>query len=542
MMAESRTERATPAAPPHRNGGAAVVEALAAHGTRTVFGIPGTHNLEIYRHLGANGLRHVTPRHEQGAGYAADGHARVTGRPGVVITTTGPGLTNAMTAAATSYADSVPVLYISPGMPRGLVGRDIGYLHETKDSSAAMSNLVRWSRRVDSADEAAAAVHDAFASFESGRPRPVHIEVPVDVLDEDWHGKAEHGDRRRPVSRPTPTETDLATAADLLERSQSPMVVAGGGCVDAPAELQALAERLDSSVVTTCNGKGVLPESHPLAVGSNIRLPVVQQALGDADVVLVVGSELGDSDLWGGRIQPRTVVRADIDAAQLQKNCRADATLHGDSAEVLAGLARWLTPRASGAGPRRAAELRDAAAAEAAKDAGPHAELCRALAGVLPQDAIVSGDSSQLCYYGGVHLLRLQRPRRFLYMPGYATLGYALPAAIGGAVADPTAPVTALVGDGAFMFSLQELATAVEQRLPLAIVLADNGGYREIRDGMDAAGIERTGVDLHRPDFAALARSFGAYAAETAGPDALAHAVVQAWQADRPTVIVVDLT
>ena len=528
----------------HRNGGAAVVEALAAHGTRTVFGIPGTHNLELYRHLRANGLRHVTPRHEQGAGYAADGHARVTGRAGVVITTTGPGLTNAMTAAATSYADSVPVLYVSPGMPRGLVGRDIGYLHETKDSSAAMGNLVRWSRRVESPDEAAAAVHDAFASFESGRPRPVHIEVPVDVLGEDWRDGVGNGDGDRPtaVSRPTPTESDLAAAADLLEHAQSPMLVAGGGCVDAPAELRGLAERLDAPVVTTCNGKGVLPESHPLAVGSHIRLPVVQHALDDSDAVLVVGSELGDSDLWGGRIQPRTVVRVDIDAAQLQKNCRADATVLGDAAEVLAALSGRLTSRGSGDGPRRAAQLRDAAAAEAAKDAGPHAELCRALAGVLPDDAIVSGDSSQLCYYGGVHLLSLQRPRRFLYMPGYATLGYALPAAVGGAVADPSAPVTALVGDGAFMFSLQELATAVEQRLPMAVVLADNGGYREIRDGMDAAGIERTGVELHRPDFASLARAFGAYAAEPSDPDELARAATEAWEADRPTVIVIDLT
>jgi thiamine pyrophosphate-dependent acetolactate synthase large subunit-like protein len=538
-MAEDRTEGATPAAPPHRNDGAALVEALAAHGTRTVFGIPGTHNLEIYRHLRVNGLRHVTPRHEQGAGYAADGHARVTGRPGVVITTTGPGLTNAMTAAATSYADSIPVLYVSPGVPRGLSGRDIGYLHETKDSSAAMNNLVRWSRRVGSADETAAAVHDAFASFESGRPRPVHIEVPVDVLDEDWHGETGAGHRR---PRPTPSEADLAAAAALLERAQNPMVLAGGGCVDAPGEVRAMAERLDCPVVTTCNGKGVLPESHPLAVGSHIRLRVVQQAVDDADVVLVVGSELGDSDLWGGQIQPRAVVRVDIDAAQLQKNCRADATVLGDAASVLDGLTGRLTPRAPGDGSHRTAELREAAAAEAATDAGPHAELCHALDGVLPDDAIVSGDSSQLCYYGGVHLLRLQRPRRFLYMPGYATLGYALPAAIGGAVADPAAPVTALVGDGAFMFSLQELATAVEQRLPIAVVLADNGGYREIRDGMDAAGIERTAVDLHRPDFAALARSFGAYAAEPGDADALAQTVTEAWNADRPTVIVVDLT
>src|SRR5918998_4828851 len=174
----------------HRNGGAAVVETLAAHGVDTIFGIPGTHNLELYRHLPRAGVRAITPRHEQGAGYAAEAYARVSGRPGVVVTTSGPGLTNAMTAAATAHAESQPVLILSPGVPTGTEGADLGLLHEVKDASGAMQRLVRWSRRVRSAAEAAEAVTGAFASFSGTRPRPVHVEVPVDVLAEAWTGTA----------------------------------------------------------------------------------------------------------------------------------------------------------------------------------------------------------------------------------------------------------------------------------------------------------------------------------------------------------------
>ena len=173
----------------HRNGGAAVVETLAAHGIDTIFGIPGTHNLEIYRHLPNNGIRAITPRHEQGAGYAAEAFARVSGRPGVVVTTSGPGLTNVMTAASTAYAESQPMLLLSSGLPTGAEGGDLGQLHEAKNPRGAMDQLVRWSRRVGSADEAAAAVTEAFGSFGGGRPRPVHIEVPFDVLEQSWSGR-----------------------------------------------------------------------------------------------------------------------------------------------------------------------------------------------------------------------------------------------------------------------------------------------------------------------------------------------------------------
>lgn len=282
----------------HRNGGAAVVESLTAHGVDTVFGIPGTHNLEIYRHLQAEGVHTITPRHEQGAGYAAEAYARVSGRPAVVVTTSGPGLTNVMTAAATAYAESQPMLIVSPGMPTGTEGRDLGQLHEAKNTSAAMGELVAWSRRVGTADEAAEAVTAAFSGFVGGRPRPVHIEVPVDVLTQDWSGRAH---RAEPAAAPVADAVAVVRAAETLAAAHNPVIIAGGGAVGAQQEITALSEALAAPVATTVNGKGVVDEGHALSVGASVRLRALQKAAADSDALLVIGSELGDSDLWEGR-------------------------------------------------------------------------------------------------------------------------------------------------------------------------------------------------------------------------------------------------
>ena len=290
----------------HRNGGAAVVETLATHGVDTIFGIPGTHNLEIYRHLPRTGIRAITPRHEQGAGYAAEAFARVTGRPGVVVTTSGPGLTNVMTAASTAYAESQPMLVLSSGLPTGAEGRDLGQLHEAKNPLGAMDQLVRWSRRVQSADEAAAAVTEAFGSFTGGCPRPVHIEVPFDVLEQSWSGMPELCTK---ADAPQADPDAVRRAAEVLAAAAQPMIIAGGGAVDAQAEVTALAEALGAPVATTVNGTAVVDDAHPLAVGASIRLRVLQKAAADSDALLVVGTELGDSDLWS-----RTDSRPDGDS------------------------------------------------------------------------------------------------------------------------------------------------------------------------------------------------------------------------------------
>ena len=521
----------------NRNGGAAVVETLAAHGVETVFGIPGTHNLELYRHLSTNGVRAITPRHEQGAGYAAGAYAWVTGRPGVVVTTSGPGLTNAMTAAATAYAESQPLLVISPGMPTGTEGRDLGQLHEAKNTSAAMDQLVQWSRRVRSSDEAADAVADAFAGFAAGRPRPVHIEIPVDVLEQQWSG------RPRPPVDVTVAAADAASvrrAAEVLSKADRPLVIAGGGAVDAQAEVTALTERLGAPVATTVNGKGVVAESHPLSVGASIRLPALQGAAADSDGLLLIGTELGDSDLWGGQIRGRTVIRCDIDAAQLHKNCPADHVLLGDARATVRALLGEL-PDDAAPDSGRAATLRAHCRDEALPDAGIHAEINAAVRQALPVDGVLAGDSSQVTYFGSVHFFDMPAPRRFCYSPGFATLGYGLPAGLGAAIALPGTPVAVLLGDGAMMFAVQELATLVQHRLPVPVVVVDSGGYQEILDQERSRDIAPIGVELNSPDFAALAVAMGARGERTTSVADLPDLITSALGAAGPTVIHFDI-
>jgi len=522
----------------HRNGGAAVVETLAAHGVDAIFGIPGTHNLEIYRHLPSAGIRAVTPRHEQGAGYAAEAYARVSARPGVVVTTSGPGLTNVMTAASTAYAESQPLLVLSSGLPTGAVGRDLGQLHEAKNPLGAMDQLVRWSRRVDSADEAAAAVTEAFAGFTGGRPRPVHIEVPYDVLEQAWSGEPQ---RCTEAVAPQADPAAVRRAADVLAAAAHPMIITGGGAVDAQADVTALAEALGAPVATTVNGKGVVDESHPLSVGAAVRLRALQKAAADSDALLVVGSELGDSDLWGGQIRGRTVIRCDIDPAQLDKNCPADHELLGDAAATLSALSAALPGRHSGNGSERAAALREACRDEAMSDAGPYAEINAAVRAAMPVDAVLAGDSSQVTYFGSVHFFDLPAPRRFCYSPGYATLGYGLPAGLGAAMGRPDAAVAVLLGDGALMFSVQELMTLVEQRISIPVIVVDNGGYQEIKDQEAARGIPPIGVELRTPDFAGLAVAMGARGLRTTSTADLTDLVRDALGADGPTLIHLDI-
>jgi len=519
-------------------GGAAVIDALVAHGVRDVFGIPGTHNLELYRYLPASGIRHVVTRHEQGAGYAADGYARVSGRPGVLITTSGPGITNAITALATAYADSVPVLAISPGPPRGQVGADVGWLHEAKNQQGALEAVCGRSIRVESAEEIPETLASVFEGFSTKRARPVHLEVPVDVLEGPW--------TRRPVpvhavAVPVgPPRAQVEEIAAALDGSRRPLLVAGGGARGAADDVLALAE-YGVPVLTTVNGKGILDESHPAALSAGIRLAAAHRAINDADLLIVVGSELGDSDLWGGVVARgeagrRTVVRIDVDPAQMHKNVRADLPIVGDASLVLGGLVDLL--REKDFAPRSlTATARDEIAAGAAPDAGPWEKIQQVLSDALPPDTVVAGDSSQVTYYGTVHYWPFTPANRLIYPTGYATLGYGLPAAIGAKVAEPGRPVVALVGDGAAMFSIQELVTATEQRLPIPVVVVDNGGYAEIREQMLDRGIEPQGVDLARPDFAAMARAIGAHGvvaetAEETGPLAAA-----ALDSDRPTVI-----
>ncbi|HCU95463.1 MAG TPA: acetolactate synthase [Actinobacteria bacterium] len=521
---------------PFVTGGQAVVDTLIAHGVDTVFGIPGTHSLPLYAALARCPIRHVTPRSEQGGGYAADGYARSSGRPGVCIVTSGPGLTNIATPVGQAYSDSIPLLVISPGMPAEIEGGDRGYLHEMKSQVGMMNGIASWSHRTRTHQDAVNAIDRAFREFATSRPRPVHIEIPLDMLAEpgwvDTH-------KPYPGRVPAPLPDRLQAVADVLRHAESPALVFGGGARRAARQARKLAERLGAGVVTTVNGKGVLSEDHPLSLGASIRLQAAQAYLESADVLVAVGTELGDSDLWGACLRPRgTVVRLDIDYSQLQKNVPAQLTLLGDAAGTLTALLEHLPGADSSHGSRKALlhAVRGEIQCEAKADGAEWIELLSVLEHSLSKDAIVTGDSAMVCYYGFAHFYPQQHPSSFLYPTGFATLGFSLPAAIGAKIAEPTRQVVALSGDGGLLFTVGEIATAVEQRLGIPIIIVNNQGYGEIRRQMVQAGMPRIGVDLANPDFADLARAFGSHGVSTE-LDGLEDALGNALDRDLPTII-----
>jgi acetolactate synthase-1/2/3 large subunit len=514
-------------------GGQALARALAAHGVDTVWGIPGTHNLEIYAHLPRAGIRHVSPRHEQGAGFAADGYARVTGRPGVCITTSGPAALNAATALGQAYSDSVPVLAVSAGMPLRHPGRGNGELHETKDQHAALDAIVAYSHRVTSVPEIPVAVAQAFAAMATGRPRPVHLEIPLDVLEERAEVPSV-APLRPPTATPDPDALDAAAAR--LAGAMRPAIIAGGGARRAAAELRALAERLGAPVLCTINGKGVFPEDHPLSAGAGLARSVPQELAEDSDVVLVVGSGLSPAELWFGPLPlAGKVVRVDIDAAQAVTGVLPDVVVVGDAAVALAGL---LDRLGEGAGdPERAARWRSRHLEEARAMGKRWSWILDGIAAASGRDGIVAGDSAMVCYHAAVTSLPAYRPASFLYPTGYGTLGYGLPAAIGAKLGRPEARVIGLLGDGGIMFTIAELAAAAQLRLPLPVVVVDNGGYGEIRNEMAERGDPVHAVDLEGLDFAALGRVLGCEGVAVDDEDSLADALERGFAADRPTVL-----
>ena len=465
------------------------------------------------------------------------------------LTTSGPAILNAAAAAAQAWSDSVPVLFVSPGLPTDHPGLGNGYLHEVRDQRAAMGSIVAYSHRVGSVAEIPHAVAAAFTAMTGGRPRPVHLEIPLDLL-EATAAVEPVAPVRVPTAVPPPAELDAA--ARLLRAAQRPVLLVGGGAKAAAGPLRALAERLGAPVLTTANGKGVLDEDHPLAVGAGLHQPSARRLAEDADVVLAVGTELAPSDLWTG---PYTLtgilVRIDIDAAAVTTNADPAVRLVGDAAATLDALAKSLDPVSGNGcysdhyhsqGRARAEVARAALRADAAVEGAAWREILAALAPVVDGSTVIAGDSTMVCYYGALSGLAVHRPAGFLYPTGGGTLGYGLPAAIGAKVAEPQSRVLAILGDGGIMFTVAELAAAAQLGLALPVLVVDNGGYGEIRNEMIDRGDPVTAVDLGSVefgsvDFAALAGAMGCHGVRIDDPAELTASVTKALAADRPTVL-----
>src|SRR5690606_10844488 len=386
-----------------------------------------------------------TSRHGQGAGYAADGYAKVTGAPGVVLTTAGPALLNAAAALAQSYADSVPVLLISPGPPTD---------HEAGGQST-LDGRTGGSERVRTVEDIPAAVARAFAAMATGRPRPRHLEVPIDLLDKSADVEVVPP---VPVPAPRPDLTELHRATELLAYALRPGIIAGGGARGAHRELVALAERLDAPVLTTSAGKGVIAEDHPLALGAGLHLPAAAAFVKDCDVVLAVGTELAPADLRNGPLECELLVRVDVDAGQVNRNATPRLAVVGDAAATLRFVVDALGPK-----PRRrrrhaveqpgdrGADWRARIDAEARAEGRPWLPLLDVIDAALGRDGIFAGDGAMACTYGAVANLPRYLPRTFLHPTGAGTLGYGLPAAIGALVGWPHARAVAMHGDAGFM-------------------------------------------------------------------------------------------
>ncbi|WP_458525969.1 5-guanidino-2-oxopentanoate decarboxylase [Onishia taeanensis] len=498
------------------------------YGVDTVFGIPGVHTVELYRGLDDSGLRHVTPRHEQGAGFMADGYARATGKPGVCFIITGPGMTNIATAMGQALADSVPMLTISSVNRRDTLGRGQGRLHELPSQQQLLSGVARFSHTLLDPTALPEVLARAFAVFEGMRPGPVHIEIPIDLFEAPVPAPTEG--RAPLIHRPAPDPAGLATAAAWLHEATRPLVLLGGGCASAPEAARALVDRLDAPTVTTINAKGLLGRHHPLDLGANAALPAVRELARDADVILAIGTELGETDydvvfdddfLLTGRL-----IRVDLDPEQLVRNQSLSLGLIADAGATMEALLAHVPVALSRQGQQRTAATMDALALPQDPAFAPFVPLFETLAEVMPE-AILVGDSCAPVYAAN-HLVAQPQPRRFFNAStGYGTLGYGLPAALGAQLARPDLPVVAMVGDGGVMFTLAEIATAVEERLPVVILLWHNGGYEEIRRFMDNAGVTRLGVDIQAPDFQTLASGFGCLATRVDDPASLAQALLQ---------------
>ena len=494
--------------------GEALVELLADYGVELVFGIPGTHSIELYRGLGAGNLRHISPRHEQGGGFMADGYARISGKPGVCFVITGPGVTNIATPLGEAYMDAVPMLVISPVNEPDPDNHNRGRLHEITNQSAVTAPLTAFSATVGKPDEIPQLLARAFALFASERPAPVHISIPLSILPMSVAKKW------RAQSPPLPQlgERDqLHETALALQLAQKPVIVAGGGASGCAENILRLAQEIPCPLLTTVAGRGIIPDNHPLCAGAQLRSSGIQKLLADSDLGVFIGTELAEPDHWNENlILPQQQIWINLDGALLkritkQKTHSTIITIHGEAGDAAQRISESLPPLSESklsAARKRCDHARASVKKEYTRVEKTHLKVINKILAHLPPDTIIASDMTQLAYTA-IDFVPLAKPNLWLHPCGYGTLGYALPAAIGALLARPHASALVMVGDAGLQYTMQEMTLAAELKLNLLVLLWNNDALQQIRDDMDAAGIQPLGVRQQNPDFIALARACG---------------------------------
>ncbi len=527
-------------------GGQIVVRCLENEGVETVFGMPGINVLHLYDALRESSIHHVLVRHEQSASFMADAYARVTGKPGVCITTAGPGLTNALTGLATAYSDSIPVLLLAGEISSNLVGKKKGVLHEI-DQTALASPVTRRAYCVFDPRDLPRIIHKVFKDLRKERLRPLYIGLPDDILE----NKTEF----RPLEQRTDvTKRRLADAGSidkasvLLSKSRFPVILAGGGVVnsEASSELVEVAELLSAPVVTTVMGAGAIPGDHPLFLGRSRMPKVIDAVFQKADVMLSVGTRFSSLSMKNWTLKaPRNLIHVDIDREEIGKNYPTKVGVHGDAKSALRQVADRLgsMPRMDRLDWRRAwKQLKDSAWKELKYTHPTEVEVVMSIRNALERNAIITMDTTILSYWMQ-RIFPVYETRTLLYPFGYVAMGYALPAAIASKIALPNRQVMAVCGDGGFMVTGQDLATAVENKLSIPILLCNNESYGILKHFQNQRFSGRhIGVDLYNPDFVKFAESFGAKALRANTLSQIGPCLKEALQSDLPTVVEVQTT
>jgi len=520
------------------SGARELVDALEGLGTEIVFGLPGVHNLPLWEALAETRIKLVGVRHEQTAGYAADGYARATGKLGVALVTTGPGAANTLAAVGEAMASAAPVLVIATDIPSTLRRPGVvrGVLHETSDQQAMFAPVTKGGFTVRAADQIGTTVHRAARLALQPQSGPVYLGVPTDYLRET----VPHRRPPAPHRKPDGDVPDLARAEALLSDAEHPLIWAGGGALRSGAgdAIGALAEKIAAPVITTFGARGLLPLDHPCLAPNPVHTPEVGELWDEADVVLAIGTDFDGLMTQNWRMpKPRKLVAINVDADDAAKNYPPDLTLVGDARAIVERLLPKerpglddITLRLAGIGRRVRQRIRDEE---------PQAyDFLSTLDEVLPSDAVIVSDMCVAGYWvGGFH--RVRAPRKLAYPMGWGTLGYGFPASLGAAAAGVGRAIC-ITGDGGFLYACGDLATLAQEQLPVTVVLVDDGGYGMLRYDQEREGLPRRGVDWDSPDFVGLARSFGVHADRVSGfGRAFRRLLGEFVESDEPNVLVV---
>ncbi len=518
-------------------GGGALVEMLCRHGVDTLFALPGVQNDALFVALYDAGdrLRVIHPRHEQAAAYMAFGYARASGRPAAYAVVPGPGLLNTTAALATAYATNAPVLCISGQIPSNLIGRGFGLLHEVPDQLAILKGLTKWAARINHPSETGKLVNDAFRQLAEGRPRPVALEMPLDIMALD--AEVALPAPEEPPAPPPPDPELIDKAAVLLAAARQPMIYVGSGAANASGELLALAERLQAPVVTYTGGKGIVSDRHYLAQ----NLLAGHELWRATDVALAVGTRFNQPQTRWGLDGDIKVVRIDLDPVEITRVARPAIGIVADAKEALAALLQALP---TGERAPRQAELDGLKAKTAARleeTLGPQCEYLRAIRDELPDDGIYVEDLTQVGYVGRL-AFPVYGPRTYIHSGYQGTLGFSYATALGAKVACPDRPVVSISGDGGFMYNVQELATAALHGIDVVAIVFADGAYGNVRRMQkNDYGNKLIAVDLLNPNFPKMADSYGIAGVRATSPEALRRELAAALKRRGPSLIEVPV-